>query len=86
MALSIIIARIYLRLVVQKQGLVLADWIRIVAFISGCATVAFDVVFLAEGALDPTINFTLTNWDVPPEKLERALKVRLEKQTLAYVL
>ncbi|KAL6920840.1 hypothetical protein ACHAPO_004479 [Fusarium lateritium] len=73
-ALAIIIARIYLRLVVQKQSLVLADWIRIVAFISGCVTAVFDVVFLVEGALDPTINFTLINWNVPPEKLELVLK------------
>ncbi|CEI65855.1 unnamed protein product [Fusarium venenatum] len=73
-ALAIIIARIYLRLVVQKQSLVLADWIRIVAFISGCVTAVFDVVFLVEGALDPTITFTLINWNVPPEKLERVLK------------
>ncbi|KAG8676127.1 hypothetical protein FPOAC2_02210 [Fusarium poae] len=73
-ALAIIIARVYLRLVVQKQSLVLADWVRIVAFLSGCVTAIFDIVFFVEGALDPTINFTLDNWNVPPEKLERVLK------------
>jgi hypothetical protein len=85
-ALAIIIARVYLRLVVQKQSLVLADWVRIVAFLSGCVTAIFDIVFFVEGALDPTINFTLDNWNVPPEKLERVLKVCLTKQTLVYII
>ncbi|RGP60405.1 hypothetical protein FLONG3_10871 [Fusarium longipes] len=74
-AFAIIVARIYLRLVIQKQRLVPADWIRIVAWLSAFATASFDIVYTVEGSLDPANNYTLVNWDVPPEKLERVLKI-----------
>ncbi|KIL90492.1 hypothetical protein FAVG1_06224 [Fusarium avenaceum] len=74
LAALIIIARIYLRLVIQKQRLVAADWLRIAAWCSAFTTAAFDIVFLKEDVLDPTLNYTLVNWDAPPEKLERVLK------------
>jgi hypothetical protein len=78
-ASAIIVARIYLRLVIQKQRLIPADWIRIVALLSAIATASFDIVYTVEGSLDPANNYTLANWDVPPKKLERVLKVSLTK-------
>ncbi|KAF4991726.1 hypothetical protein FGRMN_7637 [Fusarium graminum] len=74
LAALIIAARVYLRLVIQKQRLIAADWLRIAAWCSAFTMVSFDVVFLQEGALDSSNNFTLDNWDVPPEKLERVLR------------
>ncbi|EWZ28644.1 uncharacterized protein FOBCDRAFT_276769 [Fusarium oxysporum Fo47] len=74
LAAIIIGARIYLRLVIQRQKLVAADWIRILAWCSAFATASFDVVFMKEGALDAEINYTLSNWEVKPEKLERVLR------------
>ncbi|KAI3571634.1 hypothetical protein IWW34DRAFT_894654 [Fusarium oxysporum f. sp. albedinis] len=74
LAAIIIGARIYLRLVIQRQKLVAADWIRILAWCSAFATASFDVVFMKKGALDAEINYTLSNWEVKPEKLERVLR------------
>ncbi|KAM0199482.1 hypothetical protein ACHAPA_004984 [Fusarium lateritium] len=74
LAALIIAARIYLRLVIQKQKLVVADWLRIAAWCSAFATASFDILFLKEDVLDPTLNYTLVNWDAPPEKFERVLK------------
>jgi hypothetical protein len=81
LAALIIIARIYLRLVIQKQELVAADWLRIAAWCSAFTTASFDIVFLKEDVLDPSLNYTLVNWDAPPEKLERVLKVSLTVKT-----
>lgn len=74
-ALAIILARIYLRLVIQKQSLIVADWIRISAFVSAFISAIFDIILVVEGAMDPANNYTLVNWDVPLEKLQRTLKI-----------
>ncbi|KAG5662431.1 hypothetical protein KAF25_004849 [Fusarium avenaceum] len=74
LAALIIIARVYLRLVIQKQRLVAADWLRIAAWCSAFTTASFDIVFFKEDVLDPSLNYTLVNWDAPPEKLERVLR------------
>ena len=75
LAAAIIGARIYLRLVIQKQKLVAADWLRVAAWISAFATASFDIIYIKEDVLRPEINYTLVNWDVPPEKLSRVLRV-----------
>lgn len=82
LAALIIIARIYLRLVIQKQRLVAADWLRIAAWCSAFTTASFDIVFFKEDVLDPSLNYTLVNWDAPPEKLERVLRVSLTIKTV----
>ncbi|KAF4451840.1 hypothetical protein F53441_5159 [Fusarium austroafricanum] len=71
---AIIGARIYLRLVIQKQSLIAADWLRIAAWISAFVSAAFDIIYLKEDVLRPDINYTLTNWNVPPEKISRVLR------------
>ncbi|KAH7198560.1 uncharacterized protein B0J16DRAFT_379006 [Fusarium flagelliforme] len=73
-AFVILVARIYLRLVIQKQKLIAADWLRILAWLSALATASSDIVYAVEGSLDPANNYTLVNWDVPPEKMERVLR------------
>lgn len=77
MAFVILVARIYLRIVIQKQKLIAADWLRILAWLSALATASFDIVYIVEGSLDPENNYTLVNWDVSPEKMERVLRVSI---------
>ncbi|KAF9773935.1 hypothetical protein IL306_008148, partial [Fusarium sp. DS 682] len=77
LAAAIIGARIYLRLVIQKQRLVAADWLRIAAWIVSFVSASFDIIYMKEDVLKPEINYTLVNWDVPPEKLSRVLKVSI---------
>lgn len=77
LAAAIIGARIYLRLVIQKQKLVAADWLRVAAWISAFVTASFDIIYMTEDVLKPEINYTLVNWDVPPEKLSRVLRVSI---------
>ncbi|EXA35114.1 hypothetical protein FOVG_13884 [Fusarium oxysporum f. sp. pisi HDV247] len=69
----IIGARIYLRLVIQKQRLVTADWLRISAWFTAFVTGFFDILYAKEGVLHPGINYTLSNWDAP---LEQQIRVR----------
>ncbi|CVL06903.1 related to integral membrane protein [Fusarium mangiferae] len=69
----IIGARIYLRLAIQKQRLVTADWLRISAWCTAFVTGFFDVLYAKEGVLHPGINYTLSNWDAP---LEQQIRVR----------
>ncbi|KAF5591866.1 integral membrane protein [Fusarium pseudocircinatum] len=69
----IIGARIYLRLVIQKQRLVTADWLRISAWCTAFVTGFFDILYAKEGVLHPGINYTLSNWDAP---LEQQIRVR----------
>ncbi|KAF5673426.1 Na+ H+ antiporter [Fusarium heterosporum] len=73
-AALIIAARVYLRLVIQRERLIVADWLRIAAWCSAFIMASFDIVFMQEGALKASNNYTLENWDVPPEKLEKVLK------------
>ncbi|KAF5587322.1 uncharacterized protein FSUBG_11862 [Fusarium subglutinans] len=69
----IIGARIYLRLVIQKQRLVTADWLRISAWCTAFVTGFFDILYAKEGVLHPGINYTLSNWDAP---LEQQIRMR----------
>ncbi|KAM5521404.1 hypothetical protein FOXYSP1_15295 [Fusarium oxysporum f. sp. phaseoli] len=69
----IIGARIYLRLAMQKQRLVTADWLRISAWCTAFVTGFFDILYAKEGVLHPGINYTLSNWDAP---LEQQIRVR----------
>ncbi|KAF4494043.1 integral membrane [Fusarium agapanthi] len=69
----IIGARIYLRLAIQKQRLVTADWLRISAWCTAFVTGFFDILYAKEGVLRPGINYTLSNWDAP---LEQQIRVR----------
>ncbi|KAF5985870.1 integral membrane protein [Fusarium coicis] len=77
LAAAIIGARIYLRLAIQKQKLAAADWLRVAAWISAFVSAAFDIIYMKEDVLRPEINYTLANWDVPPEKLSRVLRVSI---------
>ncbi|KAF5633272.1 uncharacterized protein FTJAE_7236 [Fusarium tjaetaba] len=70
---TIIGARIYLRLVIQKQRLVTADWLRISAWCTAFITGFFDILYAKEGVLHPGINYTLSNWDAP---LEQQIRMR----------
>ncbi|EMT72131.1 hypothetical protein FOC4_g10003985 [Fusarium odoratissimum] len=69
----IIGARIYLRLAIQKQRLVTADWLRISAWCTAFVASFFDILYAKEGVLHPGINYTLSNWDAP---LEQQIRVR----------
>ncbi|KAF4444307.1 integral membrane [Fusarium acutatum] len=69
----IIAARIYLRLAIQKQRLVTADWLRISAWCTAFATGFFDILYAKEGVLHPWINYALSNWEAP---LEPQIRVR----------
>ncbi|PNP84997.1 hypothetical protein FNYG_01694 [Fusarium nygamai] len=69
----IIGARIYLRLAIQKQRLVTADWLRISAWCTAFVTGFFDILYAQEGVLHPGINYTLSNWDAP---LEQQIRMR----------
>ncbi|KAF5535430.1 integral membrane protein [Fusarium napiforme] len=77
-ATTIIGARIYLRLVIQKQRLVAADWLRISAWCSAFLSGFFDILFEKEGVLKPGLNYTLSNWDAPVEQ-----QIRVRKYTWA---
>ncbi|KAJ9414960.1 hypothetical protein QL093DRAFT_2451048 [Fusarium oxysporum] len=74
----IIGARIYLRLAIQKQRLVTADWLRISAWCTAFVTGFFDILYAKEGVLHPGINYTLSNWDAPLEQQIRVRKVAVQ--------
>ncbi|RBQ67904.1 hypothetical protein FVER14953_21121 [Fusarium verticillioides] len=72
----IIGARIYLRLAIQKQRLVAADWLRISAWCTAFVTGFFDILYAKEGVLHPGINYTLSNWDATLEQQIRMRKLQ----------
>lgn len=78
LAASLIGARVYLRLVIQKQHLLASDYFMVAAWCSAFTTASFDVVMLKEGVLEPEIDYTLVNWEEPePETIAYMLKVRM---------
>jgi hypothetical protein len=61
-----------------KEGrrlLLLSDLLMAVAWCSAVATASFDIVFYQKKALDPTINYTLTNFDASLEDFKYVLRV-----------
>ncbi|KAF5004842.1 hypothetical protein FDECE_8686 [Fusarium decemcellulare] len=71
----LIAARVYLRLVIQKQRLLASDMLMVAAWCSALTTASFDIVLKNNGVLEADINYTLVNW-VPksPAQLEYMLK------------
>ncbi|KAM5347717.1 hypothetical protein ACJ41O_007541 [Fusarium nematophilum] len=77
-AAILIAARIYLRLKIQRQRLLVSDVLMILAWCSAFATASFDIVFSVYGLLKPEINVNLSNWEAPNvETVEYVLKIYL---------
>ncbi|KAF5018636.1 hypothetical protein F66182_9386 [Fusarium sp. NRRL 66182] len=74
LAALVIAARVYLRLVIQRQRLIVADWLRILAWFSAFIVTVFVAMFEKQGVMEAHIDYTLANWDVEPEKRERVMR------------
>ncbi|KAJ3524775.1 hypothetical protein NM208_g11921 [Fusarium decemcellulare] len=58
----LIAARVYLRLVIQKQRLLASDMLMVAAWCSALTTASFDIVLKNNGVLEADVNYTLVNW------------------------
>ncbi|EMT74498.1 hypothetical protein NOF04DRAFT_14019 [Fusarium oxysporum II5] len=67
LAAVLIAARIYLRLFIQKQRLLLSDLLIIAAWFSAFMTIVFGLLVAKYNTLRPELDYTLMNWDAPLE-------------------
>lgn len=75
MAAVLIIARLYLRLKIQKRSLLISDMFLIASWVVGIVPNALLVSFLRLGALEPDVTRTLEYYKGPSENIPKILKV-----------
>ncbi|KAH7007731.1 hypothetical protein EDB80DRAFT_614529 [Ilyonectria destructans] len=73
-AAGTIIARLHLRLKMQRRKLLVSDMLICAAWVSGLATTCLDVVFMRLGALDSAVLFTMENFRGGPDAVSEVLK------------
>ncbi|RSL49053.1 hypothetical protein CEP54_012621 [Fusarium duplospermum] len=66
----LIAARLWLRLKIQHQALLLSDALLLIAWCSSFTHAVFVVIFAVKGALHPDIDYTLINWKVDVVEVE----------------
>ncbi|KAL6362166.1 hypothetical protein LRP88_04243 [Fusarium phalaenopsidis] len=66
----LIAARLWLRLKIQHQALLLSDALLLIAWCSSFTHAVFVIIFAVKGALHPDIDYTLINWKVDVTKVE----------------
>ncbi|KAF5725206.1 integral membrane protein [Fusarium mundagurra] len=76
-ATILVIARLNLRLQIQKRKLLLSDIFMVAAWISGVITAAFSPVFAVLKAFDPSVHTTLEGYDGGSANLVLILKAAL---------
>ncbi|KAH7021903.1 hypothetical protein EDB80DRAFT_395 [Ilyonectria destructans] len=73
-AAGTIIARLHLRLNIQRRGLLVSDILIGAAWVSGLANTSLDIVFMKLGALDPPVLSTLANYAGDEDTIKEVLK------------
>jgi hypothetical protein len=71
----VILARINLRLRIQRVPMMLSDYLMCCAWLSSVATASFDVVFARKGILRPDIDYYLTTYEGSAEDFEYLYKM-----------
>ncbi|UPK92392.1 hypothetical protein LCI18_003327 [Fusarium solani-melongenae] len=66
----LIAARLWLRLKIQHQALLLSDALLLIAWCSSFTHAVFVIIFAVKGALHPDIDYTLINWKVDVTEVE----------------
>ncbi|EEU33867.1 uncharacterized protein NECHADRAFT_82305 [Fusarium vanettenii 77-13-4] len=66
----LIAARLWLRLKIQHQALLLSDALLLIAWCSSLTHAVFVIIFAVKGALHPDIDYTLINWKVNVTEVE----------------
>lgn len=72
----VIIARIYLRLVIQKRRLIDSDIWMILAWAAGITVASFCVTYVHMGVMEPWVDGTLNDYAGTRDDKEFVLKVR----------
>lgn len=72
----LIAARLWLRLKIQHQALLLSDALLLIAWCSSFTHAVFVIIFAVKGALHPDIDYTLINWKVDVAEVEFITRVR----------
>jgi hypothetical protein len=82
-ALVMISARFFLRIKIhQSRRLLISDLLMGAAWCAALTTASFDVVFFRKGALDPKIDYTLTNYDASVGDFEYVGRVRTNSTSI----
>ncbi|KAH8729887.1 hypothetical protein BGZ61DRAFT_492057 [Ilyonectria robusta] len=74
-AAVVVLARVYLRLKIQKRKILSSDLLMCAAWVSAVATASFDIKFATMGALEPKVKTTLAGYDGTPEDIVLLLKL-----------
>ncbi|KAM0085390.1 hypothetical protein ACKRZS_002419 [Fusarium odoratissimum] len=74
-ATAVILARLYLRLVLQRRSLLASDVFMCAAWVSAVATASFDIYFYRIGIFKPGITFDLAGFEGTAEEAESFYKV-----------
>lgn len=74
-AAGVVIARIYLRLKIQRRRLLTSDILMCFAWVSAVTTASFNFKFAQMGALHPSVLTTLEGYDGTPQQISLLLKV-----------
>ncbi|KAF7557235.1 hypothetical protein G7Z17_g840 [Cylindrodendrum hubeiense] len=74
-AAAVIIARVNLRLRIQRQGLLSTDILMCLAWVAAVATASFDVKFALMGALKPNVMTTLDGYEGNEDDVPFILKL-----------
>ncbi|KAH7166478.1 hypothetical protein EDB81DRAFT_878821 [Dactylonectria macrodidyma] len=74
-AAGAIIARLYLRLAIQRRGLPVSDVLMRAAWVAGLANTCLLIIYLNLGALDPSVRFPFIFLPGGLEAFEKLLKV-----------
>ncbi|KAF7556936.1 hypothetical protein G7Z17_g1019 [Cylindrodendrum hubeiense] len=74
-ATALVVARLYLRLKIQRRRVMVSDIVMSASWIAGIATTAFTIVFARLDALDPRTETTMQNFPGNPENIQKIFKV-----------
>ncbi|KAM5347277.1 hypothetical protein ACJ41O_010282 [Fusarium nematophilum] len=76
LAAAAIIARVYLRLRIQRRRLLSSDILMFLAWCAALAAACFDVMLARMGALEPQVMTNLEGYEGTPEQISILLRVR----------
>jgi hypothetical protein len=75
MALGLIIARIYLRIVIQRRRILLGDYMMIVGWLSALAVIGLAIILMQDDALQPDVSNTLEGFESSPAQIQEIYKI-----------
>ncbi|KAH7126523.1 hypothetical protein B0J13DRAFT_149012 [Dactylonectria estremocensis] len=74
-AAAVIIARVYLRLSIQKRHLIVSDVLMCTAWVAGCVQTCFGIVLMNLGGLDPHALSDMSGFHTDPKKISELFKM-----------